>query len=72
MAAAAAFAAAAVAVEGDENHAFALGVGNFVLHIVKSVKTFAVKICKFFIAHKKHLLKNTISCGGQKMKGKNF
>lgn len=71
MAAAAAI-AAAVAVKGYKDYAFAAFIGDFALHIVKPVKSFTVKICKFFVAHKKHLLKNIISEGGEKNRGKKF
>jgi len=52
VAAAAASAAAAFAVKGDENHAFAVGAGDFVLHGVKFVEACTVKLRKFFVAHK--------------------
>ena len=70
MTAAAASAAAAVAVKGDENHAFALGVGDFVLHGVKLVKAGAAKLRKFFAIHKNTSSKVLFPARGEKTKSK--
>lgn len=69
---AAAAAAAALSVKGDKDYALAVFVGDFVLHIVELVKACAAKLRKFFIAHKKHLLKNIISGGAPKKQRQKF
>ena len=63
-------ASAAVLVKCNEDYAFAAFVGDFMLHIVKSVKVFAVKNRKLFFAHKKHLLAIIIRKNRRKIKGK--